>query len=107
MRKSLIEWKYRTKYGVEVKSYDIKDKQNGEIEILFKNKIRIVNNSGSFEVPAESIKFGTTVLALASTSDESDNERLQNFLSDFDNFVYTQAQENENNTTHQGKFFER
>ncbi len=107
MRQSLIEWKYRRKYSHEVKTFDVKDKQNGELEIMVQNKIRIVNNAGSFNVQVEPVKFSTNSTDLASFSNEEENEKLKNFLSDFDNSVYTQAQDNESNTAHHGRFFER
>src|SRR6476620_5137343 len=106
MRKTLIEWKYRKKYSHELKSHDIHEKITGEIEIQLMNKIHIINNGGSFYLKIEPVKFFTTGLLMASYDEEQENERLRDFLSDFDNSVYTKAQESEANTTHRSNFFE-
>jgi hypothetical protein len=107
MRQSLIEWKYQKKYSHELKSYDIHEKVTGELEIHLKNKIKIVNNGGSVEVKPEPVKFLTTTLLMASFDEDEENERLKNYLTDFDNTVYITAQEAEGNTTHRKSFFER
>ncbi|MEO8769470.1 MAG: hypothetical protein ABI402_05280 [Ferruginibacter sp.] len=107
MRQTLIEWKYQRKYAHEVKSYDIHEKITGELEIHLKNKIKVVNNGGSFDVKIEPVKFLTTSILMSSFDEETENERLKNYLGDFDNSVYTNAQEAESNTTHRSSFFER
>ena len=107
MRQSLIEWKYQKKYSHELKSYDIHEKVNGELEILLKNKIKILNSGGSIDVKPEPVKFLTTTLLMASFDEELENERLKNYLTDFDNTVYIKAQEAEGSTTHRKSFFER
>ena len=107
MRKTLVEWKYQKKYSQELKSHDIHEKGNGELEIQLKNKIKIINDGGSFELKADPAKFFTSVSLMASFDEEEENERLKNFLSDFDNSVYIKAQEAENSTTHKSNFFEK
>lgn len=107
MRKTLIEWKYQRKYSHELKTHDIHDKHNGELEIHFKNKIKIINNGGSLDLKVEPVKFLTTTALMASFDEEAENERLKNFLADFDNAVYTKAQESERDTIHRSSFFEK
>ena len=107
IQNTLIEWKYARRYSYERKTYDIKDKLNGELEIVFKNKLKIVNNGGTFDLQVEPGKFRLTSLAMASFDDDLENERLINFLRDFDNEVYIKAEENETSTGHQTRFFER
>jgi len=104
---TLIEWKYAKRYSGELKTYDIKDRSNGESDIVFKNKIRVINKGGSFDLRIEPIKFRITNLAMASQDDEQENERLKNFLRDFDNEVYIKAEENEGNTQQHTRFFEK
>ena len=107
MRQTLIDWKYLKKYSQELKSYDIHEKITGELEIHLKNKIKIINKGGSVDVKPEPVKFLTTSLLMASLEDDLENERLKNFLSDFDNTVYIEAFEAESNTAHRGIFFEK
>lgn len=107
MRKTLVEWKYLKKYSHELKSHDIHEKINGELEIHLKNKIKVINKGGSFDLQIEPVKFFTTIPLMASFDNEQENERLKNFLSDFDNTVYIKAQEAESNTIHRNNFFEK
>lgn len=107
MRQTLVEWKYQKKYAQEIKTHDIHEKADGELEIHLKTKIKIVNEGGSFDLKIEPVKFLTTVQMMASFEDEDENERLKNFLADFDNNVYTKAQESEENTLHRTRFFEK
>lgn len=107
MRQTLVEWKYQKKYSNELKSHVIHEKENGELEIQLKNRIKIINNGGSFDLQADPAKFLTTLSKMASFDEEEENERLKNFLSDFDNSVYIKAQDAENNTSHKNSFFER
>jgi hypothetical protein len=107
MRQTLIEWKYQKKYAHELKSYDLHEKITGELEVLLRNKLKIVNDGGSLEVVAEPMKFFTTTLLMNSFDEEIENERLKNALADFDNSVYIKASESESNTFHQSSFFKR
>ncbi|MEO6668983.1 MAG: hypothetical protein ABIN36_05880 [Ferruginibacter sp.] len=107
MRQTLVEWKYLKKYPHELKSYEIHEKASGELEIHLKNKIKIVNKGGSIELKADPVKFLTTSAFMASFDEESENERLKNYLSDFDNTVYIKAQDAEGNTMHRNRFFEK
>lgn len=107
MRQTLVEWKYLKKYPHELKSYEIHEKASGELEIHLKNKIKIVNKGGSIELKADPVKFLTTSAFMASFDEESENERLKNYLSDFDNTIYIKAQDAEGNTMHRNRFFEK
>ncbi|CAN5872902.1 hypothetical protein BH11BAC4_BH11BAC4_05820 [soil metagenome] len=107
IQNTLIEWKYAKKYSKEVKTYDIKDKLNGEMDIILKNKIRIINKGGTFDMQADPAKFHTNSLAVASLVDEPENERLKDFLRGFDNEVYIQAEEGERSTQQYTRFFEK
>lgn len=107
IQNTLIEWKYAKTYSNEVKSYVIKDKLNGELDIVLSNKIKIVNKGGSFNLQIQPVKFHTTTLAMASLQDDAENERLKDFLRNFDNEVYIQAEEREVDTEERIAFFER
>lgn len=102
---TLIEWKYAKRYPHELKTYEIKDKLTGEVDILFKNKIKIINNGGTFELRIDPAKFRITSEVMASFEDEDENERLKNFLRNFDNEVYIKAEESEGNTEQRTHFF--
>jgi len=107
IQNTLIEWKYSKKYMHELKTYEIKDKQTGDLDILFNNKIKIVNNGGTFEVRIDPLKFHLTTAAMASPDNEEENERLKNFLRNFDNEVYIKAEAGESNTEQRARFFEK
>ena len=107
IQNTLIEWKYSKMYKNELKTYDLKDKLNGEVDIILKNKIKIVNKGGSFNLQIEPVKFHTTTLAMASLHDDPENIRLKDFLRYFDNEVYIKAEENQGNTEDRPAFFER
>ena len=104
---TLIEWKYAKTYSNESKTYDLKERPNGEVDIILRNKIRIVNKGGSFNLKIEPVKFHTTTLAFASLDDDPENDRLKDFLRYFDNEVYIKAEESEKNTEDHPPFFER
>ena len=107
IRGTLIEWKYGRKYSNELKTFDLKDLADGVLDIVLKNKIRIVNQGGTFDVQVEPVKFHTTSLAMASFDDDLENERLKDFLRNFDNEVYIKAEESEANTVQRTRFFEK
>jgi hypothetical protein len=104
---ALIEWKYAKRYPHELKAYEIKDKLTGEVDIVFNNKIQIINNGGTFDLRVEPAKFQTTRDAVASFENETENERLKNFLRNFDNEVYIKAEESEASTEQRTHFFTR
>ncbi len=107
MRQTLLEWKYQKQYANELKSHDIHEKITGELEIQLMNKIQIVNKGGSVSLNIEPVKFFTTKSLMASFDEELENQRLKDFLSDFDTSVYIKARDAESNTTHRTNFFER
>lgn len=107
MQNTLIEWKYAKTYSNELKTFDLKEKSNGELDIILKNKIKIVNKGGSFDLKIEPVKFHTSILAMASMQDGPENQELKDFLRIFDNEVYIKAEESEANTQQRNSFFEK
>lgn len=107
IQNTLIEWKYSKRYSHELKTYEIKDKLTGDLDILFNNKIKIINNGGTFDLRIDPTKFHITSEAMASSDNEAENERLKNFLRNFDNEVYIKAEAGESNTEQRARFFER
>ncbi len=107
LQNTLIEWKYSKTYTNELKTFDLKDKLNGEVDIVLKNKIKIINKGGTFNLQIEPAKFHTTNLAMAALQDDPENERLKDFLRNFDNETYIKAEESQSNTEVRPAFFER
>ena len=107
MRNTLIEWKYETKYSNELKTFEVKDQLNGELFIVMKNKIKIINKGGTFDLRIEPVKFYTTSSAMTSMNTGPENERLKDFLMNFDNEVYIKSEEAESNTTQHTHLFDK
>ena len=102
---TLIEWKYTKNYTSELKTYDLKERLNGELDIILQSKINIINNGGSYMLKIAPVKFHTTIAAMAALENSSENERLRDFLRDLDNETYIKAEESENNTRQRIAFF--
>lgn len=107
IRNTLIEWKYEKKYSNELKTFEVKDQLNGELYIVLKNRIKIINKGGTFDVRIEPVKFHTTSLAMASMDNNSENERLKDLLRNFDNEGYIKAEESESNTVQHTNLFDK
>jgi hypothetical protein len=107
LQQTLIDWKYERKHAHETKTYELKHQANGNCEITLKNQITIINNGGTFKVKMDPVTFRTTSVAMESLIDGSEMDALKNFLREFDSETYIKAEESENDTTHQVRFFEK
>ncbi len=90
MHKLLIQWKYRIKYGCELKNYEIKEQPDQTVAITISCLIG-VHNGHPLNVTIPKRTFITPLSSITAANESEESNRLSKWLDEFDSDMHAQA----------------